>query len=260
MGLEEALERLGELYGKVPDSECYACGFCCVEPHMGFVEFVLVLDALVALRTKDELKELVSRPPVLSGDFEGNTRCPLMEANLCGLRDGRPLACRMEGLPALDRLFERDTPVCACAARKTRGQDCPDETAEELVHELMEINREFHDATAEPYFLDGLNLISWFAVLFDQRIKVSPFKDLRGLVAARHELSFLSPHYVDHTGLAEKVGLIGEMTAAANGGRFKYAAKLLNRIINGFPLTGSYFVFNGELMLREFQDLTIDQD
>lgn len=260
MDLEKALTRLDGLYGEVPEAECFACGFCCVEPHMGFVEFVRVLDHLLLTRTKDELAALVGSPPVFSKDFEGNTLCPLMEGNLCGLRDGRPLACRMEGLPALDRLFERDTPVCARDGEKTGRGDCPDEAAEAIIQKLLDINREFHDGNAEPYFLDGLNLVSWFAVIFDGRIKASPFAELRNLALSRHDLSFLAPHWVDHTGLAEKVGLIGEMTAASNMGRFKYAAKLLNRIINAYPLTGSYFVFQGEMMLREFTDLHIDQD
>lgn len=260
MSLDTALDELRQLYAETPEVRCYACGSCCVSPHMSLVEFALLLEHLLQSKTREELEELVSTPPIPSEEFEGNLECRLKDENLCGAREGRTLSCRLEGLLVLDRMFQREIPSCAKASLKTGEEEVGEGEIEEFLRRLNQINAEFYEPWAEPFCLDGLNLECWLAVCLDPGITQDFFLRLRGVVRERFDLDFLEKSYVNTTGLKQKIDLIEEVVVAVEQQRFKYAKKLLKRITGGYPATGSYFYFQAQFLEQELEGIETDED
>lgn len=260
MSLDNALEELRKLYADTPEVRCYACGSCCVSPHMSLVEFAHLLEHLLSAWPEEALNKLVSTPPSLSEEYEGNLDCQLNCGHLCGAREGRTLSCRLEGLSVLDRMFQREIPSCAKADLKAGEKEVDEPVIEEFLRRLNEINAEFYEPWTEPYCLDGLNLECWLAVCLDPGITQDFFQRLRAVIRGRFDLAFLEKSYVNTTGLKQKIDLIEEVEAAVEQQRFKYAKKLLKRIVGGYPNTGSYFYFQAQFLEQELEGIETDED
>lgn len=260
LSLDTALDELQELYADAPVVRCFACGACCVSPHMSLVEFAHLLGHLLESKSREELRALAGRAPTPSEEFEGNLDCALKEGKLCGAREGRTLSCRLEGLAVLDGMFGRETPSCANADKKADAPDSTPGEIEEFLRRLNALNAEFYLPWTEPYHLDGLNFECWLAVCLDPGITQEFFLRLRGAVLSRFDLGFLVESYVNTTGLKQKLDLIDEVVRAVEQQRFKYAKKLLYRIAEGFPNTGSYYYFQAQFIEQELEGISTDED
>ena len=199
----------------------------------------------------------------LYGEFPGIKR-PWESASLCCGR-----FCFAEFLFLLNHLLAtRTREELSALVSGSSGDDLalamecgPESGADaEFAERLGALEREFHDPDAEPYYLDGLNLASWFAVLFDGGITQAPLLRLRDMIIAWRDVSFLGPHYVNRTGLKEMLDLVDAVAEAEAMGRFRQAEGFVKRILRGFPRAGGYYAAQGEILLGEYHELFIDND
>lgn len=248
--VENALEKLKELYSNCPHVECFQSGECCVSPHLSFIELVHLFDYLLENFGKSQLQALTSRQPQLSEKYEGNLTCPLQSENLCSAHSGRGLSCRLEGHRIFDRYCKRDEPICVNAQKKTGLEAAELEDYEDFAARLIEINRTIFPILSPPYYLDGLTLECWFAVCFDPTISQPSFTRLRKIIDERFDLDFLRQLYTGQTALSEKIRLIGEFTLAYRSGNNAEALELITKIRNNYPFTGSFYYWQAEHYFR----------
>lgn len=155
----------------------------------------------------------------------------------------RNLSCRMEGLAVLDQLFGREEPVCIVPEVLEQTRQTGSDEVVRLITAVTDLNRPCFPFYEPPYYLDTLNLECWFAVLLDPGITQSLFLELRKLIAGRHDLSFLAEHYVDLTGMKDKLDLIDRFYALQKSNKHLESLKVVQRIRSDFPATGTYFYY-----------------
>jgi len=248
--LEDACASLAQVYGEIPACPCKACGQCCVTPHMTFLEFACVLKGMLEALGGEEIAGCLRSEQEPAARFSGNFLCALQAADgRCRLHAWRPLSCRLEGFPILDQMSGRAAPMCP----HSEGHALPDApgkaAVEAWIHRVQDLNQPFGAEPCEPYWVNGLNLECWLAVLLDPRIAQPYFLALR-----RHLLNALpcaawAGHYVDHTRLAEKLGLIDQFFAANEAQKPERALKCMRRILHGFPRTGTHYQTEGKQYL-----------
>src|SRR3990172_6474656 len=96
---------LEELYAEVPGVPCTGCGHCCVTPTVTLVEFVHLMKHVISQFNPEEVARLLTQKMKPHERFEGNYQCKFLSPlGKCTVHPGRPLACRLHGLPVLEEL------------------------------------------------------------------------------------------------------------------------------------------------------------
>lgn len=254
--ITDLFSELETLYAGLPDVPCTACGKCCVTPHMTAVEFAYLLKGMLESCDAETLGRLVNHPMEGSSEYAGNFLCGVQDDNgRCRLHAYRPLACRLEGIPVLDEMSMRDEPICPFIKPDDMAVDVTAEQVETWIQQAFDLSNAIHPVSMEPWFLNGLHLECWWAVLFDLDITQSFFLDIRAKFNDTFELHPLAELYQDQTGFAERIGLIESYFAEMEAKRPDKAFKLIRRIVHGFPKTGTYFHYEGQQYFRFTKDL-----
>lgn len=254
MTVRDAFSDLEAIYADLPDVPCVACGLCCVTPHITFVEFAHLLDGMLGEWTEEEAIRFVARPMEPERRYPGNHKCGVQseEKGLCSLYEHRPLMCRLEGMPILDRMAIREVQICPYITEAEMPRTVTEAEVDRRVREVFDLAKRFYPVYEEPYWLTALNVETWLALVLDPDITQRPVLAVRRQLRESFDLDFLEPHYVDRTGLARQLDLIDCFFEEAEVKRRpRYAVRALQRILNEFPATGSYWQEEG----RRYLDL-----
>jgi len=240
--LRDAFDELEKIYAQPPALPCVSCGTCCVTPHLTLVEFAYQLDSLLTLLSPEEISALMDAPMPEAEHLPGNYLCKLQNAeNKCLSHPGRSLSCRLEGLPLMDLLANRITPICPHITDQDVASDVTAELISQWQDRLSALNAGFHTVMEEPYWLESLNLECWWAVALDPKITQPFFLQIRQHLADTFDLSLFAPHYVDTTDLSRKLNLIDAFFAANEQKNPDKAFKLIRQVMHDFPRTGTYY-------------------
>lgn len=233
------LEKLGKLYECLPGVPCAACGECCVSPTVTLLEFIYLMDGLIAQCSKEELTQMLCRAPQFHATSEGNLLCRIQNKGLCAIHTSRTMACRLHGLPVLSLLEIAGQENCG-----KMKEGLPDVDPKELhswLSLLTELNGELISPYGEPYWLAGLNLECWLAVYYDPLLDAGPFGEAKEILCERYPQLGEIP-YEDKTKLKEKVDkitLLFEMVKVVPSEGLSF---LVDSITADYPLTGTYYL------------------
>ena len=258
MKLREAFPDLEALFTELPDVPCIACGLCCVTPHLTLAEFAYLLEGLLTQWSREELIDFVTRPMEPEGRYPGNAKCRLQakEKGCCRLYTHRPLMCRLEGLPVLDRMGIRSIEICPYIDERQMSRRVEADEVDTWVQQAFDISGRFYRVYEEPYWMTALNVETWLALLLDPRIEQRPVLAVRSQLLDCFDVAFLAPHYVDRTGFARQLNLIDCFFEEAEVRRRpRLAVEALRRILGEFPNTGSYWQEEGRRYLEFMEEV-----
>jgi Fe-S-cluster containining protein len=250
---------LQALYDSLPGVPCIlGCGVCCATPSVTPLEFIYLFRSML---------EQVPRPTIISWIQRGMTVHPWGGNNFlcrfqtldrnkgCLVHPYRPLACRLFGLPVLDRLKIENLEKCPVMDPAA----CPDVPLPALQKWLLaveDLNRDFPEYYAEPYWLVGLNIECWLAVYLDPLLDMGVFGRLKNILHEQIDLSFLTEHYRDTTRLKEKIDKITLFYMLFSQGLSAESREILVSIRDDYPATGTYFTEEAAKFLEIIVDKT----
>lgn len=172
------------------------------------------------------------------------------------VHDGRAMACRLFGLPAMNLLKISNLENCK---KMTIPHDSTTvQSIQEWLTHLSEINNSFAPYYAEPYWIAGLNMECWLALYFDPWLNDGMLGELKTALQTSLNLSFLENKYRDYTDLKGKTDKIALLYELIKIGAKKEALELIADIRYGYPLTGTYYL--DELVKIEKMLLKSDSD
>ncbi len=254
--MNDALARLEGVYAGLPQVPCNGCGICCVTPHMTLVEFAFLLRGVIDNLGGDAAALLAAGEMRPSGKYPGNFLCALQDEQArCAAHAWRPLACRLEGLPVLDRMGFREQKICPHICDSDMDAQVTQTMVEEWTRDVFALNRPFYRLLEEPYWVDALNLECWLAVLLDPDVTQPFFLRMRKQLAGVIDVKVFAGHYADRTGFARKLTLIDRFFAANEERKPEQALKCIRRIVHEFPRTGTHFREQGGKYFRLMKQL-----
>jgi Fe-S-cluster containining protein len=244
--LRAAFPDLESLYGGLPSMPCISCGLCCVTPHMTLLEFACLLKGMLAEWPRERLVALVSEPMEPEGRYPGNFKCRVQDGRgLCALHRWRPLICRLEGFPVLNRMGIRDHEICPYITDDQLDVEVKDTDIDRWVAHAFRLSNRFYPVYEEPYWLSSLTPECWMAVALDETIGQEPIMRVQAMIREAFDLDFLEPHYRDITRIAEQFDMVDRFFEEAEKKRPRKAVKILRAILHDFPRTGSYYQSEG---------------
>ena len=258
--LRDAFPDLKALYAKLPPVPCIACGLCCVSPHITLVEFVYMMDGVLKDWSKEAIIRLVADDQEAEKRYPGNHKCAYQsEKGLCSVHQGRSLICRLEGLPVLDRLGMRESHICPYITDEQLEVPVSESDIDTWVQEAFDLTNRYYPTYEEPYWLSSLTPECWFAVALDPDINQDLLLMIRSLIREAIDLDFLEPHYVNHTGLAEKLENIDAFFRFAEDKQPRRAVQAIRRVLYDYPRTGTYYLNEGKKYFHLMRDIVREQ-
>lgn len=254
-GFKGLFAELEGIYAQCPVLPCTMCAKCCTSPHLTLVEFLRLLDWLLKEMPREKLIALVRSEPEISQRMQGHLQCPLLEGNRCLAYQGRGLVCHLMGIPKLNMVFGLSEPLCADITEEQMPKPFGVDDIEEAMDRVATLNGQYYEYLSEPYFLDALNLQSWFAVCLDPGISQSFFLNIRKIIRDEYDLAFLEEHYQNHTRLREKIDLIDQFFEFNAQQKAPEALFCMQQVRSAFPNTGAYYVNQAGVYIRFMQDL-----
>ncbi|MBW2621978.1 MAG: YkgJ family cysteine cluster protein [Deltaproteobacteria bacterium] len=236
-----------EIYSRIPDVGCHACGRCCVSPHVTLVEFCHAFKFF--LDNNPQKNQIITQIIPIHERFAGNLNCRFQESSgLCGVYSHRPMACRFHGHPAMEKLGFHYHVYCPNALQP-EGNLSKDEITAHLDY-LSNLNQRFYLHYTLPYWLSGLNIECWLTILFNNW-RQAYFQSLKELMVREFGESVLdlAPLYRQNVRLKEKLDLIEQGQTEFQHGRKESARAIFSKIRNDFPETGTYYYFETEMYL-----------
>lgn len=260
MKLHDAFPELQRLYAEMPKVPCVACGLCCVSPHITLLEFAYLFEGMLASWPPERLRAYVTDPPVPEKRYPGNLQCRVQEEKgLCSLYDWRPLMCRLEGTPTLDRMGIREAQLCPYISEQDMAVQVAPEQVDRWVEAVFALNNRYYNTYEEPYWLSALTPSSWLAVALDPAITQAPVLAIRALLQEAFSFADLAPAYRDVTGLAQQLDLIDAFFAAAEGKEPRRALRTIRKILFDFPTTGCYYQDEGRKYFELMRTIVREQ-
>ncbi len=236
-----------EIYDKVPEVGCRACGNCCVSPHVTLIEFCYLFKSF--LDNNPEKIRIFTEIMPIHRNFEGSLYCRFQKSDgKCGVYAHRPLVCRLHGHPALSDLgFKYHVP---CPVPLEPENILSKDSVDTFLDHLSNLNQRFYLHYTHPYWLSALNVECWLKILFGQWERAY-FQSLKGLMVRELGESVLEYAHLFHQNvrLEEKLDLIDAGHAEFQLGRKKDAHVIFKKIQDGFPETGAYYYFEAEMFL-----------
>ena len=240
--LSDAFPELEAMYAALPEIPCNGCGLCCVTPEMTLVEFAYLATHMVRTWTPERCIAFLQAPMEKEPRYPGNFICRGQnEKNLCEPYAARPLICRIEGAPVLDRMGIRTFRNCPYITEEDMPEVLEPYHVDALLQAAFNLSSHFYGVYEEPYWLCALNLECWFAVALDPKITQPQVLAIRRLIRESVPMDFLVPHYRDKTELAKKLTLIELFFDEAEHRRPKQALRAIKRVLHDFPKTGAYY-------------------
>ena len=245
-----------EVYQKIPDIQCLACGKCCVSPHVTLIEFCHMM---TSLRDRPEflariLSRVVPRHPVYPGHMLCRFQTP---DGLCSLYPHRALTCRLHGNPVLRNAGLQYQVHCDKARIVCDPMTMEDVYA--LMDRVSELNQGYYSYYTPPYWVSGLNIESWLTILFTD-IPQNIFRLLQKLIIRELDIQELSDYFNQKVRLREKIVLIDRFQQEMHHCNYPAALDLLEKIQNDFPDTGAYYYFEAEMYKKELEKQASSSD
>ncbi|MHC4887610.1 MAG: YkgJ family cysteine cluster protein [Planctomycetota bacterium] len=240
----------------LPPMPCIACGLCCVSPHITLVEFIRLIDSALTDWPPERLIQWVSTPPELERRYPGNFKCRVQtEKGLCDRHEARPLICRLEGFPVLDRIGMRESHICPYITEEDLEVPVGESDIDRWIADTFTVTNQFYPTYEEPYWLSSLLPECWFAVALDETIKQPFFVWIREMIRSTLDLDFLVPHYENYTRLGDKLGRIDQFFEYAEAKRPRKAVQAIRRVLYDFPFTGTYYQAEGKKYFHLMRDI-----
>ena len=252
--MDEVQKKLQEIYLKAPDVPCGRCGKCCISPHMSFIEFIGLLKGMTAVLSEEQLREIISAPPVIAEYQMNNLVCPLLKTDKCSCYENRPISCRLEGTDVLDKLTHRER-ICSYQSGAMPEEEFGGYEIEAILELANELNMAYCGNLEEPYYFDSVNLHCWFAIMFDPDITQEFFLDIRRKIFAVVDLAYIADSYVNHTRLNEKLDLIDRFFELNNQQKAQEALECMQKINSEFVYTGAYYYPQANVYINFMKDL-----
>ena len=170
-----------EIYPKVPEISCNACGACCVSPHMTLIEFCYLMGYL--LDKQDLLAQTLSRVVPHHPAYPGHLICRFQTPDsLCLVYPHRALACRLHGHPVLEKAGLQYHVHCKTIKQFDSSFSLGDINA--LMDHLSRLNQGYYSYYTPPYWISGLNTETWLTIMFTE-IPQNVFRLLKKLMIQR---------------------------------------------------------------------------
>ena len=248
--LSDLLASVDSLYRQLPPVDCKGCGICCVSPTCTLAEFIYFAAGLSDRLSDGETASFLSGKSQQHPHYEGNLRCRFLRKSQCAAHDCRTGACRLFGVPALEKMQINDMVYCKNQAAAT-GSTAEVQLIIQWLRELVRLNMELFPIGIPAYFLTGLNLECWFDLYFDVPYPQPFFAEIQQLLVSSIDLSRFAALYRPQTGLREKIAVIDRFNKVIDCGDPAFLRRLLLRIKNDFPLTGTYFAEEADRFLAQ---------
>ena len=231
------------IYRRVPEISCQACGECCVSPHMTLIEFCYMMTSLLDKPEQLErtISRIVPRHPIYPELFTCRFQTP---DNLCGVYSHRVLACRLHGYPVLEKAGFQYHVHCKKVEPTDKGLAMDD--IYELMDRITELNQVYYSHYTPPYWVACLNTESWMTILFTE-IPQNVFRLLRNLISRELGIQNLSEHFTQRVTIEEKLAMIDLFQADLYHSRYENYGPILTKIQNDFPDTGAYYYFEAKM-------------
>jgi hypothetical protein len=244
----DIIKAIKSLYDELPEVSCKGCGLCCVSPTCTLAEFIYLMHNCQKSLPPEAMEKFLLSEPRMHEGHEGNLVCAFLKENRCMVHLYRTGACRVFGIPALEKLGIADMVSCFNAITVTKGRG-DDEFIRSWLENISRLNAGLYQFGREPYHVYGFNLECWLDVYFDDLITVEVFSDVRDIMNRIIDLSQYRKRYAPKTGLKEKVDKITLLSLLLGSGDRETLAGLLASIRDDYPLTGSYFVKEAQTLL-----------
>lgn len=256
MNLDGLLKQLSRLYADLPAVPCKGCGECCVSPTITLLEFIFLFDGLFKTFTTSEIQSLLLSPIQFHGRSEGNLQCKfLSKQGRCIIHPCRSMACRLHGLPVIEKLNIPGQENCL-KIREEQTADIPLDELEKWLENLTHLNSELLEYYTAPFFIAGFNIECWLSVVYDPFLDMDPFIKIKKILNERFPQLALIP-YQDQTNLKEKTDKILFFSEFLKQGVSEELIELLDSISRDYPYTGTYFLQEAEKykieILKRFQ-------
>ena len=106
---------------------------------------------------------------------------------------------------------------------------------------VFALKQHFCTVLEAPYWVDGLNIECWLAILLDPNITQPFFMRMRQSLKDVVDTDFLAGHYADKTEFARKLDLIDRFFVESEKRRLDRALKCIRQIVHDFPRTGTHY-------------------
>lgn len=246
----DPIAALESLYNGLPEVACQGCGTCCVSPTCTLVEFLYIMQYSLNTLPESEIQRIISSSPRLHPAHDGNLQCPFLVANRCIVHKGRTGACRLFGVPALAEFGIKDMTECKHHIQILNGTS-DFAFVKAWLTNLVALNRTFYAFEQEPYCIRGFNISCWLDLYFDETLDFDIFNELKHILHGAIDLSRWNAQGTPQTGLKEKVDKISLLQAILDSGDRGILQPLLLSIRDDYPLTGTYFYEEANMLLGE---------
>ncbi len=249
------IKALQSLYDKIPGVPCIAgCTACCVTPNVTLCEYIFLVCELCERYTGSELSDLIVTPMRNHPWFEGNYYCRFQnDKGICINHIGRGAACRLHGLPVIQKLGVSNMENCTIMEQNLLPQIEVD-TAQLWLEELLALNKALYPTYGESFLrLIGLNIECWLDITYSDNINSEELREYQTLI---HQYCPQLPsleNYKAFTEIFEKIDTIQLLDMCVQLGDKDSALKALNKLISGFPTTGTFFAEQAEWMKRKIE-------
>ncbi len=246
----EVFAELEHIYAALPAVACTACGRCCASPEMTLLEAAHLLRVLLAQRGPAGLRALHEAPLRAKETHAGNLFCKIQqEDGLCSLHPVRPLICRLEGAPALDRLGSH--PYASCVGMDRSGQAEPfgEDEIQGWLQRVFDLSQHLLPSYQAPYWLGVLSLDAWLALVFDPSLALSPFAEARTLLLELLDEPALEAADPTPSDLGQRVAGVGRFFAALKARQPRVALRELESALRAGPGAGAYYLSEGQRYL-----------
>jgi hypothetical protein len=244
----DILKEIKALYDELPEVSCKECGLCCVSPTCTLAEFIYLMYNCQRSLPPEAMEKFLFSEPRMHEGHEGNLVCAFLKENRCMVHLYRTGACRVFGIPALEKLGIADMVSCFNAITVTKGRG-DEEFIRLWLEKISHLNAGLYQFGREPYHVYGFNLECWLDVYFDNLISVDVFSEVRDVMKRHIDLSVYRNRYTPKTGLKEKVDKITLLSMLLDSGDRETLGGLLASIRDDYPLTGSYYVKEAQTLL-----------
>ena len=236
------------LYSKLPQVACNGCGKCCVSPTCTLAEFLYFMNKCSNTALPAAMESLLFKTPSLHRVHDGNLNCLLLDNSHCAVHPWRSGACRLFGIPSLDKLDIPDLVPCFNNIQVVSGESS---TAfiQQWLQKIVDVNKELYSFGTAPYFVFGFNLECWLDIYFDTTIDADVFGEIREVMSRYFDLSAYSKRYIPRTNLKEKIDKITVLSILLDYGDKNIMRETLLSIINDYPYTGTYFLREANMFL-----------
>jgi Fe-S-cluster containining protein len=245
------IKEIENLYKILPDVNCKQCGWCCVSPTCTLAEFIYLMKNFVSNSSDKEIEDFLFFTPKQHKIHDGNFVCYFLKNNNCSIHKYRTGACRLFGIPEIEKLNLSN--LVTCVNKASTSVNCEEKFIRNWLNQIAEINSKIYPFGRSPYFVYGFNLECWLDIYFDNLLTFEPFLSIRSIMKNWFDLTKWQNEYRQKTNLKEKIDKISILNIMINIPQKDTLKELLISIINDYPLTGTYFQKEAQLMLDEIE-------